>query len=186
MSRNLRHVVLVGLAVFLVVGVTDASAQDQYRRWLDDGKTYTCTNVPAPGSPVQISISNQNTEFNNLPADAQYTLNYFDNGDLVSSDGPYTVEQTSGTRNYGSFSTQMLDYPARFDFRVDTLIDSAVVYQSTLTAICTGPTTAPLPVTITNLAREDIPVPATTPRTLVLLALAVGLLGYVLIRRALA
>jgi hypothetical protein len=183
MSTDLRHAAILSLGVLFVIAATDASAADQYRRWLDDGKSYTCTTI-GPGT-VQILMSNQNVEFNNLPADAQYTLNYFDNGVLVHSDGPYTVEQTSGTLNYGPFAEPMSGYPARFDFRMDTLIDSVVVYRSTATATCNADTAAPLPVVISNLD-GPFPVPATSPMALGLLALALGLLGSVLIRRALA
>ena len=37
----------------------------------------------------------------NLPPSAEYTINYIDNG-VTHTDGPYTVEQTSGTHVYGA------------------------------------------------------------------------------------
>lgn len=76
-------------------------AQNQYRCWLGP-ITYTCTDL---GGSVQVAFDNQDVEFNNLPANAQFTLNYMQNGVTTTSDGPFTVEQTSGTRDYGSFAT---------------------------------------------------------------------------------
>ena len=121
-----------GLAT--IVNNDTGPAPDQYRRWLDDGKTFTCV---ATGTGVDVTLSNQDVEFNNLPADAQFTLNYIDNG-VTSSDGPYTVEQTSGTKNYGSFVEHFSGYPLTFEFRMDTLIGGVIVYRSSLVVSCSG------------------------------------------------
>ena len=105
----------------------------QYRRWTSP-KTFSCNNS---GGVIQVVLDNQNVEFNDLPANAQFTLHYIDNG-VDSSSGPYTVEQTSGTRNYGSFSEPFASYPLSFRFRTDTLINGVVAYQSTIGVDCTG------------------------------------------------
>jgi hypothetical protein len=121
-----------------------------YRRWLDNGKTFTCTTV---GSVIQMILSNQDVEFNNLPADAQFTLNYIHNGH-TETDGPFTVEQTSGTHAYGSFREDFSSYPANFEFRMDTLVDGEIVYRSALQMTCSDDTVSAVPVTVLN------PVPA--------------------------
>jgi hypothetical protein len=112
-----------------------------FRRWLDDGKTFTCTDMG--GGIIQVLLSNQDVEFYNLPVDAEFTLNYIDNG-VNTPSGPFTVEQTSGTRNYGSFAENFTSYPLTFEFRIDTLINGVVVYQSSLIVSCTGDATGPL------------------------------------------
>lgn len=131
----MRRVAGLAIAFILWVSSGPLEAQNQYRRWLGP-ITYTCTDLG--GGVVQVGFDNQNVEFNNLPADAQFTLNYVQNGVTTSSDGPYTVEQTSGTHAYGPFATNFPAYPARFGFRMDTLIAGAVVYSSTAAVTCTG------------------------------------------------
>ena len=185
MFRSIRPVIVMVLTLVVTGIATNAAAQNQYRRWLDDGKTFTCSAVPGPA--VEILLSNQDIEFNNLPADAQWIARYYDRGIQVHVGGPFTVEQTSGTHNYASFlETIPGGFPARFDFRMETLINCHVVYLSTLTADCTGTTTAPLPVTITNLDTAGIGIPSASSTGLGLLAFAVVVLGYVLLRRAVA
>ncbi|MBL8130352.1 MAG: hypothetical protein JNL42_00735 [Anaerolineae bacterium] len=149
MMRTLLRVSLVAtLAALLLIPMVTQAAGDQYRRWLNDGKTYTCTQ--GVGS-VQVGLSQQNVEFNNLPADAQFTINYISNG-VIQTDGPYTVEQTSGTKNYGAFAISFPSYPLTFEFRLDTLINGVVVYESSLLINCSADTAAPQPVTISNIA----------------------------------
>ena len=128
---------------FLLIAPTFSAdaAGDQYRRWLDDGKTYECID---DGVSITVSISQQNVEFNNLPADAEYTINDIDNGVLVNTDGPYVVEQTSGTLNYGDFATGFISYPLTYEMRIDTLIDGIVVYQSSLIVNCSADATGSL------------------------------------------
>lgn len=111
------------------------AAQDQYRRWLGP-ITYTCTDLG--GGVVHVDFDNQNVEFNNLPADAQFTLNYMDNGVTVLTSGPFTVEQTTGTHLYGAFTETFTSYPLWFGFRMDTLINGVVVYSSTAAVTCLG------------------------------------------------
>lgn len=179
MSQVLRHSFLAVLAGVLLLSAFDARAADQYRRWLNDGKTYTCTNT---AGTVTVNLSNQNVEFNNLPADAQYTINYIKNG-VTNTDGPYTVEQTTGTRNYGAFSTTFAGYPLSFVFRLDTLINGRVVYQSAIVINCAADTTAATAVSFSNL---DLAVVTSVPTLdglgLALLALCVGIIGFVVAR----
>jgi len=106
---------------------------NQYRRWVAD-KTYSCT---TGAGVVYANLNNQNVEFNNLPANAQFTINYISNG-VLTVDGPYPVEQTSGTRAYGAFAQSFPAYPFTFEFRIDTLISGVVVYQSSLIINCTA------------------------------------------------
>jgi hypothetical protein len=132
--------IAVAAALALAAAPATLEAQNQYRRWLGP-ITYTCTDL---GGSVQVAFDNQDIEFNNLPADAQFTLNYMQNGVTTNSDGPFTVEQTSGTLDYGAFATSFAAYPARFGFRIDTLIDGAVVYSSTAAVTCTADATGPV------------------------------------------
>lgn len=105
----------------------------QYRRWTSP-KTFSCSNS---GGGIQVLLDNQNVEFNDLPANAQFILHYIDNG-VDSSSGPFTVEQTSGTHNYGAFAEAFASYPLSFRFRTDTLIDGVLAYQSTIGVDCSG------------------------------------------------
>lgn len=134
-------VMWMGLLLVLMIPTLTVFGAESYRRWLDDGKTYTCTDVG--GGTILVWLSNQNVEFSNLPADAQYTINYIQNGVIVT-DGPYTVEQTSGTRNYGAFQIAFSAYPLTFEFRLDTIIDGTVVYQSSLIVNCDADASGPL------------------------------------------
>jgi hypothetical protein len=124
---------------------------DPYRRWISP-KSYSCTDV---GGHIDVHLTDQNVEFNNLPVDAQYTINYIDNG-VNTPSGPFTVEQTSGTKNYGSFTETFPSYPLTFDFRLDTLIDGVVVYQSNLHIACAADTTG-------TVSATNVVVTATTP-----------------------
>lgn len=137
---------LLILTFFVLPTLTQAAPGEQYRRWVND-KTYTCTQS---GGMIDVILNNQNVEFANLPADAQFTLNYIDNG-VVTPTGPYTVEQTSGTHSYGSFAESFSAYPLTFEFRIDTLIDGVVVYQSSLIINCSGDVAVPQPVTPTDV-----------------------------------
>jgi hypothetical protein len=140
-SRSPRSVrwasALSALAIggLLAVSATAHAGTDPYRRWADDGKTYECVDVGE--GVIHVNLSNQNTEFDALPADAQFTINYVKNGTNTPT-GPYTVEQTSGTHNYSAFQIDFAAYPLVFDFRVDTIVQGVVVYRSTLHIACTG------------------------------------------------
>ncbi len=127
---------LTGLAA---VPVSSAGALSfPYRRWTGP-KTYACeANGP---SGVRVTLSDQAVEFGGgLPADAQFTINYVDDG-VETASGPYTVEQTSGTKVYGAFAEPFAAYPFTFQFRIDTLINGSVVYTSELKVTCSGPST---------------------------------------------
>src|SRR5262245_58502657 len=121
------------LLLALVPDNASAGPGAPYRRWISP-KVLTCS---SPGPGVQAAIDNQNVEFNALPADAQYTINYVLNG-VTTTTGPLTVEQTSGTRNYAAFSQGAPSYPFTFLFRLDTIINGEVVYTSTLDLSCTA------------------------------------------------
>lgn len=151
MNRKLVVVLLTVGAGLLVWASALSAAGDQYRRWLDDGKTVTCS------VGTQLVFSNQNVEFAGLPVDAEFTINYFSNGVLDSSSGPYVVEQTSGTRNYGAFAASGV-FPFTYAIRMDTLINGVVVYQSTMTGTCTA--NGPGIISLTNAA-----VTAATPES---------------------
>lgn len=138
--HTLSALVFVTLAMALFAS-RGAEAADQYRRWRDDGKTYSCTSLAGGGARVQ--LSQQNVEFANLPADAQFTIHYIENG-VDSTSGPFPVEQTSGTRSYGSFVVDFPAYPLDFEFRLDTLIDGAVVYESSVIVRCSGNASGPV------------------------------------------
>ncbi len=131
----------MGFIALLLIPFTSVSAQaDQYRRWLDNGKTLTCTDM---GSHIAVSLNNQDVEFANLPADAQFTINYIDNG-VNTPDGPYTVEQTSGTKVYAAFEEDLPAYPLTFEFRLDTIVSGIVVYQSSISVSCSSDGTFPV------------------------------------------
>jgi len=133
------------LFLFLLASfAVQAAPGEQYRRWINN-KNISCT---TGSGVVYANLDNQDVEFNNLPADAQFVINYIDNG-VNSPDGPFTVEQTSGTKAYGSFAESFPSYPFTFEFRLDTLIDGIVVYQSSIHIDCTGDT-ASTPATIVN------------------------------------
>ena len=140
-SRSPRSVrwasALSALAIggLLAVSATAHAGTDPYRRWADDGKAYSCAD--AGGGVIHVDLTNQNIEFDALPADAQFTINYVKNG-AEEADGPYTVEKTSGTQTYGSFRVDFAAYPLVFDFRLDTIVAGTVVYRSTLHIACTG------------------------------------------------
>lgn len=151
-----------------VVVDEDLSIDARYRRWVSP-KTYTCT-TDAGG--VYAKIPDQNVEFLNLPADAEFTINYVLNG-VEESNGPYPVEQTSGALPYASFSQVFPSYPFTFEFRIDTLIDGIVVYQSALDLSCSGDggpievtaTDGPPPTT-TSTSTSTVPTTTTTSTTL--------------------
>jgi len=149
--RRFRSIVTLALVLGALPSI--AHAADVYRRWLAP-KTYTCSTGP---SNVTIAIDNQNVEFNNLPADAQFTIGYIVNG-AATTDGPYPVEQTSGTKSYGSFGQNFPAYPATFDFRLDTIVGGFVVYRSTLSISCSADGSGDAPIT-------NVEVPTTGPFT---------------------
>lgn len=131
----------MGLLLVLMIPTMTAFGAESYRRWLDDGKTFTCTDMG--GGIIQVGLSNQNVEFSNLPADAQFTINYIQDG-VIDTDGPFTVEQTSGTRNYAAFQIAFSAYPLTFEFRLDTIIDGTLVYQSSLIINCAADASGPV------------------------------------------
>ena len=143
MQRRMLVVLLAALLGLLVWASALSAAGDQFRRWLDDGKTVTCS------SGTSMLFSNQNIEFANLPVNAEFTINYVLNGVLYASTGPYVVEQTTGTRNYGAFGTSGV-FPFTYAIRLDTLIDGVVVYESTMTGTCTA--NGPGLISLTNVA----------------------------------
>lgn len=155
---------------------------DRFRRWLDNGKVFTCES--ASGGGVQAHLNNQDVEFLDLPVDAQFTLNYVSNG-VTSTDGPYTVEQTNGTRAYGSFVQPFASYPFTFQFRMDTLIGGVLVYTSAIGVTCNGDAVVPVtPVNVRVLPDfSTVPVPALAPLAMGLLGALLGALGFARLRR---
>jgi hypothetical protein len=144
MRKTLVFFLLIGVTLFGILPTASVYAEDQYRRWLSP-KNFTCTTGVGG---VEVAIDNQDIEFNNLPADAQYTLNYIKNG-IIHTDGPFTVEQTSGTRHYAAFATDFASYPLTFDFRMDTIINGVVVYKSSIDITCNSDSSGPA--TIVNM-----------------------------------
>jgi hypothetical protein len=148
----MRASILLSFAV--IVGVAELASADSYRRWLAP-KTFTCSHGP---SSATASIDNQNVEFADLPAGAQYTINYIDNG-VTTTNGPYTVEKTSGTQAYAPFGEFFDAYPFTFEYRLDTIVNGQVVYRSSITIACASDdsgaativnATGPLPTTTTT------------------------------------
>ena len=133
--------------VAAIVNSDTGPAPDQFRRWLDNGKVFTCTDMG--GGTIEVKLSNQDVEFNNLPADAEFMINYIDNG-VTTTDGPYVVEQTSGTKAYGALAENFAAYPLTFVFRLDTIINGVLVYQSSLSVACSADGT--FPVTPVNIS----------------------------------
>jgi len=151
-SRTLFATALV-LAVAGASGSPAHAGSNPFRRHLDNGKTVRCETV---GSSVRALISNQDVQFDALPVDAQYTLNYIDNG-VESSDGPFTVEQTSGTLSYGGLSEPFASYPFTFTYRLDTIVDGNVVYRSSISVNCTADTEPVAAVIVNEVVPPDLP-----------------------------
>ncbi len=161
MRRFYALLSLVLPALLLMLSFTVVSAQDEaYRRWLDDGKTFTCTDLG--GGVIAVVLSNQNVEFNHLPPSAEFSINYIENG-VLTFDGYYPVEQTSGTRSYNQFTALFTAYPLTFAFRLDTLIDGIIVYQSTVSVACTADGVFPVTPVNVNLTAEPVPSCLTSP-----------------------
>ena len=146
MKKGWASLVLVLIFVAIIAPGLSVSAApgEQYRRWIND-KNASCT---TGSGVVYANLNNQNVEFNGLSADAQFTINYIRNG-VLSVDGPYTVEQISGTHNYGASGDSFPSCPFTFEFRLDTIISGVVVYQSSIIINCTGDMPA-TPATIIN------------------------------------
>ena len=180
--RSLRSVrwatTLSALAIggLLAVSATAHAGTDPYRRWADDGKAYSCAD--AGGGVIHVDLSNQNVEFDALPAAAQFTINYVKNG-VETADGPYTVEKTSGTQNYGAFRADFAAYPLVLDFRLDTILDGVVVYRSTLHIACTGDSGG----NISPINEVVVPLPPTggSPAVLLWAVILVAMGGFTVI-----
>lgn len=114
----------------------------QYRRWRTSN-TYSCART-AP-DVIAVSLPEQPLEFNNLPPTAQFSSASIKNGITIAYPR-FPVERVSGEMVYGSFADHFDAYPLSFDFRLDTIIDGAVVYRSTYSMACDGDTVAPIPV----------------------------------------
>lgn len=136
----LACVAAAGVCVALPVRAGDDTAQ--YRRWRASN-TYTCTSGQPNG--IAVMLAEQPIEFNNLPDGAEFSPVAIKNGVAVVQ-GRFPVEQSDGEIVYGGFTDFFDDYPLTYGFRLDTIIDDAVVYRSTYTMACDGDTSAPLPV----------------------------------------
>ncbi len=132
-SKKLGLLATLGLTALAmsVTAPTEAAGITPYRRWIDN-KTFSCDASGTDG----VVISNQDIELSGLPAGSEYTMNYIVNGTNTPS-GPYPVEDTTGTRNYGAFF-QPGAYPITFEFRLDTIVEGVVVYSSSLIMTCTA------------------------------------------------
>ncbi|MDX2140825.1 MAG: hypothetical protein SF123_22265 [Chloroflexota bacterium] len=160
MKTLTRLLLIAMIALALAVSTSSVNAANQYRRWIDVGTTYTCST--ASGGIVLVNLFNLTVEFSGLPANAQYTNTFIQNG-IVTTQGPFPVEQTDGTRLYGNYGTSFRSYPANFEFRIDTLIDGIVVYQSSIVISCTNSFFLPRPVTIVNGELGVAPVACVSP-----------------------
>lgn len=123
------------LALLYVLPSLTHAADEPFRRWLDDGKTLTCTDM---GAYIDVRLSNQNVEFYNLELTDEFTINYIKNGMTTITDGPYPVEMTDGTMDYNQFAEQFPSYPLTFEFRLDTLRDGEIIYMSSVLVTCTA------------------------------------------------
>ncbi len=135
-----RAVAACSLAALAFIGTVVVVAADPagaitnpYRRW-SGSKTYTC-GQDATGPYV--GLSNQNVEFFGLAAGDRYVNNYITDGNVAPS-GPFAVEQYSGSKAYGAFSSRADAFPFTFQFRIDTVVNGSVVYTSELKVTCTG------------------------------------------------
>jgi hypothetical protein len=159
MTRPVVRIAMLCAVVGLVLTLTPTTSNagsDPYRRWISP-KGRTCSTTV---SGVEVHISDQDVEFNNLPADAEFTINYIRNG-VTTVDGPYPVEQTSGTKSYGAFVQGFPSYPFTFEFRLDTIIGGEVVYTSTLDLGCT----ADIEDEVSAINEVPPPTTVTTPTT---------------------
>ena len=127
-----------------------------FRRWILP-KTYECRTT---ATGVAVVLSEQDVLNDSLPAGAQFTLGYIDDG-VVTTDGPFPAE-ANGVHHYGAFSEPFASYPFTFDFRISTIVGGDVVYTSTLHTSCTGDTDGVRQATVTNVGPI---VPNTTTTT---------------------
>lgn len=133
-----------GLAVVVLCGAPPAQAGDdtaQYRRWRTSN-TYSCERT-AP-DVIAVSLPEQAIEFNNLPVGAEFSSASIRNG-VARVSSRFPVEQSDGEIVYGNFAEYFDAYPLTYDFRLDTIIDGAVVYRSTYAMACDGNTADPVP-----------------------------------------
>ncbi|MEZ5140143.1 MAG: DUF4214 domain-containing protein [Acidimicrobiales bacterium] len=139
--RRSAAAVLVFVTVALgltIVAHPGGALSDSYRRWTS-GKTATCS---SDAGGARVNLSNQNVEFSSLLATDQFTINYILDG-VNHPNGPFTVEQTSGTKAYGGFTQDFDAYPFTFGFRLDTIRNGSVIYRSQITLTCTGDGSVP-------------------------------------------
>ena len=144
--RRSAAAVLVFVTVALgltIVTQPSGALSDSYRRWTG-GKTASCS---SDAGGAHVTLSNQNVEFSSLLATDQFTINYVLDG-VNHPSGPFPVEQTSGTKAYGSFSQDFDAYPFTFGFRLDTIRNGSVIYRSQITLTCTGD--GSVPATVVN------------------------------------
>ena len=136
MSRTkLLGIAAGALIAAVTVGLTSptgATSDTPYRRWIDN-KTFTCENSLGDDG---VSISNQDVQLSGLPAGAEFKVHYIVNG-VDTTDGPYPVEDATGTRAYGAY-WKPGTYPMTLEYRLDTIVYGELVYTSTLTMTCSA------------------------------------------------
>jgi hypothetical protein len=134
------------LVFSIVVVVVPALAQTYYYRWAY-APAASCATV---STHVEVHLASQPVEWDMPAAGGAFNLVYIDNGAVQSVDGPFALAGSS-SHVYGAFAESFPTYPAKFDFRIETLVNGHLVYTSTLSVTCKhdGETTA----TISNQSR---------------------------------
>ena len=158
MSNRTTLTLLVILLLLLALPLAAVNAQsEQYMRFQNNGTTtFTCeTNQFG----VVFNSPNGVFEFNNLPADAEYTVSFYINGALSSSGGPHPVPATSGILFPVHTVVSWASYPLNVEVRLITLINGSPIYQSSMITSCNADVLTPQPVTIINL-NLTLPLPA--------------------------
>jgi hypothetical protein len=165
--HRLRLFIQLPVVLALLAGTARLGSAESYRRWLAP-KMFTCSHGV---DSAAVTLDNQNIEFSDLPAGALFTLNYVDNG-VTTTNGPYGVEQTSGTKAYGSFQESFPSYPFTFEFRLDTIVNGQVIYRSSLSVSCSDDASGsaaivnavgPLPTTTTSIVTTTTTTSTTLP-----------------------
>lgn len=169
------------LGILLLLLGQAAYAQTYYYRWAS-APAFTCQAGSAPGT-ADVVFASQPVEWNSPASGGTLMFDYITNG-TVASDGPYPAPAGSGTQTFGSLLMPGGALPATFSFRLNTLVNGTLVYQSTMSATC-ATTTSTGTSTITSMA---IAPPAAAVPTLgewsqIVLGLALAGLGMMSLRR---
>jgi hypothetical protein len=122
------------------------AAPPSFYRW-SSAPNATCTqNV---GS-VAVSLASQPVEWD-VPAGSEYMIIYIPNG-VASPTGPFPLAAGTGSHAHGAFAANVPGtYPITYSMRLDTFVNSVLVYTSTLTVSCSADSGSVTP-TVTNVS----------------------------------